>query len=444
MFLSYSRVFDRIFVLAGVGFLLAAGPATTGPATTHPTTEPSATAPWHSDSSATEIGPLLAKLTDPRWQVRNRAVERLVELGAAAEQPLVEARAAAKTVDARTRLELVLGRIHESRRSGATYVSLHLNHAPTRDALAVLASEAGVKFDSSAAAPGGAIVLEADHKPFWAVFRELCAQAKLEVGAIDPAGTLTLRSGDDDWGRRPAVIEGPYMLIARRIELTRTLDLANPKELANAYNMVLLAYAEPKLRPIYWSITGIDQCVTDTGHALEMPTDGFEPGDLNADSETHLSFTGPADVGTKLAKLRINARFVLSDKSQRIDLASMLKVKNETHTVGGWRILIKGVTRNDDDRYSAALTVYRDNHTPEEWSERTGLLDRAQPRLVDAAGKVMESGGTSLNQGPDEWNWTDECTPATPDAKPSKLLWDFPLETRHADVRFEFKDLPLP
>jgi hypothetical protein len=302
----------------------------------------------------------------------------------------------------------------------------------------------GVRFDAGAAGLGGKITLDADHKPFWTVFRNLCAQAKLEVAAIDSSGTISLRNGDDEWGRRPAAIEGPYMLLARRIELSRTLDLANPKDVSNVYTLVLLAYAEPKLRPIYWSIRGIDDCVTETGHVLEIPTDAFEPGDLNADSETHLQFSGPADVGTRLAKLRLGARFVLSDKSQRIELPNILKVKNETHTVGGWRISIKGVTKNDDDRYSAALTVYRDNHTPEEWTERTGLLDRAQPRLLDSSGKVMESGGTSLNQGPDEWNWGDECAPANADDKPAKLVWDFPLETRHADVTFEFKDLPLP
>lgn len=444
MFLSYIRGFQLVLGAVGLGVLLGADPATTGPATTRPSIEAVTAGPWHAESSSAEVGPLIAQLTDPRWQVRNRAVERLVELGASAEQPLIDARAAATSVDARTRMELVLARIHESRRSGATYVSLHVNHADTHQALAALSAESAVKFDASSIGSGGSITIEADHKPFWFVVRELCAQSKLEVGAIDPAGTISLRGGDDDWGRRPAVIEGPYMLVARRIELTRTLDLANPKDLANAYNLVLLAYSEPKLRPIYWSITGINQCVTDTGRELEMPADGFEPGDLNADSETHLQFTGPADLGTKVSKLRVNARFVLSDKSQRIDLTSILKVRNETHTVGGWRILIKGVTKNDDDRYSAALTVYRDNHTAEEWQERTGLLDRAQPRLVDSSGKMMESGGTSLNQGPDEWNWTDECAPANPDAKPSRLLWDFPLETRHADVAFEFKDLPLP
>lgn len=429
----YFRALQLVLPALGLGLLLAAGPAT----------QPSASASSTVTSSA-EIESLLSKLADPSWHVRNNAVERLVELGASAERQLRAARDSAATVDGRTRIEMVLGRISECHRSGATYVSLHLKNVAARDGLAAITAESGVHFDAGAAALGGKITLDADHKPFWTVFRNLCAQAKLEVAAIDSNGTISLRNGDDEWGRRPAAIEGPYMLLARRIELSRTLDLANPKDVNNIYTLVLLAYAEPKLRPIYWSIRGIDDCVTETGHVLEIPTDAFEPGDLNADSETHLQFSGPADVGTRLAKLRLGARFVLSDKSQRIELPNILKVKNETHTVGGWRIAIKGVTKNDDDRYSAAVTVYRDNHTPEEWTERTGLLDRAQPRLLDSSGKTMESGGTSLNQGPDEWNWGDECTPANTDDKPAKLVWDFPLETRHADVTFEFKNLPLP
>lgn len=437
MFLSQARGLPLSIVLTiGLSILAGIGRAQTGPVT-----RPVASC---SLDCSGEVDALLAALTDPRWHVRDRAVDRLVELGASAERQLLAARDSARSVDYRTRVEMILGRIQEARRSGPTYVSIHLQNAPARNALAAMAAEAGVKFDCGSTTLAHPVSIDADHRPFWSIIRELCSQARLEVEAIDSSGTLSLRTGDDDWGHRPAAIEGPYMLLARRIELTRSLDLANPRKVNNAYTFVLLAYAEPKLRPIYWSVIGVDQCVTDTGRPLELPTDGFQPGDLNADSETHIQFTGPADVGARIAKLRLSARFVLSDKLQHVDLPNILKLKSETHTIGGWRVAIKGVTKNDDERYSAALTVYRDNHTPEEWNERTGLLDRAQPRLVDAAGKPTESGGTSLNQGPDEWNWSDECSPANAENKPARLIWDFPLETRHADVTFEFRDLPLP
>lgn len=447
MFLWCGRSSRLVLCFGGaIPLLLAAGPATTAPATREaagPATRPDTA----HEILPPEVDSLISQLADPRWQVRNRAVDRLIQLGSPVERQLRQARDAARTVDLRTRLSMVLSRIDESRRSGASYVSLHLKSASTRDALAALERSAGVKFDAGMGDPGdgsGSITLDADHRPFWVVLRELCAQAKLEVGSIDAAGAVALRGGDEEWGHRPAAIEGPYMLLARRIELTRSLDLANPKDVANAYTLVLLAYAEPKLRPIYWSVRGIDQCVTDTGRAMDLPNDAFEPGDLNADSETRIQFTGPADVGKRLARLRLSARFVLSERSEPIDIPGILKVKNESRSIGGWRVLIKGVTKGDDERYAAAVTVYRDGHTPEEWSERMGLLDRTQPRILDSAGKVMESGGTSLNEGPDEWNWTDEFTPANQSAKPAKLLWDFPLETRHADVSFEFKDLPLP
>jgi hypothetical protein len=420
-----------------------------GPAATGPTTRPAAPAtrpPLWVDLPSPEVDSLISQLADPRWQVRNRAVDRLVQLGSPVERQIERARDAARTVDLRTRLELVLGRIDEGRRTGTSYVSLHVKSASFHDALTALEREAGVKFDAGTGDPGdgGSVTIDADHRPFWGVLRDLCAQAKLEVGTIDSSGRIALRGGDEDWGRRPCAIKGPYMLLARRIELTRTLDLANPRAVTNAYSLVLLAYAEPKLRPIYWSVRGIDQCVTDTGRVMDLPNDAFEPGDLNADSETRIQFTAPADVGSRLAKLRLSARFVLSERSDPVEINNVLKVKNDTQTVGGWRVLIKGVTKGDDERYSAAVSVYRDNHTPEEWSERMGLLDRAQPKLFDATGKPLESGGTSLNEGPDEWNWTDEFTPATPDNKPARLVWDFPLETRHVDVSFEFKDLPLP
>jgi hypothetical protein len=415
------------------GNLIFAAPATTAPAA----------------GPSSEVDALIAQLSDPQWQVRNRAVERLVQLGPAAEPRLQSIATRVTNIDLRTRIELTLNRIGESRHSGASYVTLHLNAVNLRDAIDALGREAGVKFDTAAAdvaGSGGPITLHADHKPFWNVLRELCAQARLELESIDPAGVIVLRGGNDlDWGIRPASIIGPYMLVARRVELTRALDFARPKDVSNAYSLVLLTYAEPKLKPIYWAVKSVDECVTENGqHLQQADTDGPDIGDLNSDAETRFQFTGPTDASRRIANLRVNARFVLSEKSQPIEIGNVLKIKNESRTIGGWRLMIKGVTKTDDDRYSAALTVFRDGHNPEEWTERMGLLGRVLPRMLDKSGKALESGGTSQNEGVDEWNWTDEFTPANSDAKPAKLVWDFPLETRHVDVAFEFRDLPLP
>jgi len=427
---------------------LAASVALADPATTSPTRNEPVPTTQMVDLSLPEVDTLISRLTDPHWQVRNRAVERLVQLGSAAEPQLRVAWESTRSVDLRARVELALNRIREVRHSGATYVTLHLRSARAREALDQVSREADVKFDfaeTDIEHNAAQITLDADHRPFWAVLRDVCGPAKLAVTSIDPSGTIVLGAGDEDWAIRPAAVEGPYMFVARRVELARSLDFARPKDVSDAYALVLMAYAEPKLKPIYWVVRGIDDCRTETGRRLTMAQDeGAVTGELNSDSETRLQFTGPADASRRIARLRLNTRFVLREKSQPMNIAGVLKVKNETRTIGGWRLAIKGVTKTDDERFAAAVTVYRDAHSPDEWSERMTLLDRTPPRLLDSTGTAMESGGPSLNEGPDEWNWTDEFTPSKPNAGPSNLEWDFPLETRHADVSFEFKDLPLP
>jgi hypothetical protein len=433
IFMCCRRSLWFIFAFALTGRLVAAAPATTAP----------------SFGRSAEVDTLIAQLSDPRWQIRNRAVEQLVQWGSTAEPQLSSLRDRVATVDLRARIELTLNRIRESRHSGSTYVTLHLNAVTTRDAIDALSRESGAKFDAGAAdvaGSGGPITVNADHMPFWIVLRDLCAQAKLEVATIDVSGLITLRSGTDaDWGTRQASITGPYLLLAKRMELAREVDLSRPKDVTNAYTLVLLSYAEPKLKPMYWAVRSIDECVTETGqHLQSSDTENLDTGDLNSESETRFQFNGPADASRRIAKLRLSARFVLSEKSQPIEIGNVLKVKNESRTIGGWRVIIKGVTKTDDERYSAALSVFRDGRDPDDWSERMGLLSRVAPRLLDKAGKTIESSGASHNEGPDEWDWTDEFTPANPDGRPLKLVWDFPLETRHADVLFEFKDLPLP
>ena len=251
---------------------------------------------------------------------------------------------------------------------------------------------------------------------------------------------MQLRSTDEAWADRPASIQGPYMLVAKRMELNRSVDFGKPNDASNLYTLVMLAYAEPKVRPMFWAVRGIDLCLTDTGHELQQPQDDSpDTADLNSDGESRFQFAATADGAKKLARLRLTARFVLSEKSAPIDIPNLSHARSETRTLNGWRVTFKGLTRNDE-RYSTGVTVYRDNHTPDEWTEQTELLHRAPPRLLDGAGKPLETGPVSLNEGPDEWTWIDDDAPA----ETRRLKWDFPLQTRHADVSFEFKNLPLP
>ena len=430
-----------------ITFVLACGLALAGAAAAGTTTAP-ASRPAAAFQPSPEVDALISRLTDPHWQIRNRAIERLVQLGASAEPQLWAARQNAPDVDSRARIELALTRIGEARRAGSTYVTLHLKGVSTRDALAAFTRATGTRFEAgSAESPGsaGPITLDLDHQPFWIVLRALCAQAKLEVASIDDAGTVFLRGDDAHWGDRPASIEGPYMLVARTLELTRSIDFVNPRNVSDAYTLVVLAYAEPKVRPIYWNIRSIDQCVTDTGREFApSQNDAWATGALNTDQETRLEFTAPADAGRKLARLRLNASIVLSEKSETIDLPHLMSVRHETRTLGGWRVVVKGVSKGEGDRYSAAVSVYRDDHSPDEWTERMGLLDSAQPKLLDSAGKPLDAGGTSLNDGPDEWEWSCDVTPVNAANAPSRLRWDFPLQTRQVGVSFELRELPLP
>lgn len=420
----------------GLMSLAAGAPAARGASPT--------SGPTSQDSG--EIAALIQQLCDDRWQTRNRAVDRLVEFGDEAVCQLQSVCRATTNVDLRARVELTLKRIEEARRSGASLITIHLKSVAPRLALDELARQAHLRFEAGANDPGATPVsLDADHKPLWLVLRNLCAQTSLGVTSVDASGTITLQHGDQDWAARPASITGPYMLVARRMDLNRSLDFARPKDLADSYTLSLLAYAEPKLHPVYWAVRGIDRCATETGKALELsPRDGAETGDLNCDNEVHFSFTAPPEAGTRLAKLRLAARFVLSDQTQKLEIQHVLDARNDTRVLGTWRVTIKAVTRTDDQHYSASVSVFRDNHAVEEWAERTGVLERALPRLLDASGKALDSGSTSLNAGPDEWNWTDEFTCGNGQGKPATLQWDFPIVTRHADVTFEFKDLPLP
>jgi hypothetical protein len=128
-----NRLLPRCTAALLIGFLVAANASAADPA-----------APQPSDETART---LLARLSDEDWKARDKAQEQLAAMGEAAEGPLRE-RLKDPKLDAeeRSRIEAVLKKIEEARRSGASRVTFHKATAAPAEVLAAITQQTKVAF----------------------------------------------------------------------------------------------------------------------------------------------------------------------------------------------------------------------------------------------------------------------------------------------------------
>jgi hypothetical protein len=96
---------------------------------------------------AEQVRPLVRDLSNEDWKVRDRAQEQLTAMGGAAEGPLRERLKHSKLdPEERSRIENVLKKIEEARKSGPAVVDLRRAGASPREVLAAITEQTKVSF----------------------------------------------------------------------------------------------------------------------------------------------------------------------------------------------------------------------------------------------------------------------------------------------------------
>ena len=398
--------------------------------------------------AADPIAQPIAQLADPQWRLRSRAAEELIQMGELARPRLELLLNKASDAGLRTRVESVLRRIELVRQFGATPITLHLRSSPPREAFDAMLTQAKLKLSDHGEMldhlNGPAVTLDLDRKPLWLALREICARTGVQVDSVSQEGELSLESGHSTWSSRPAVCQGPFLVVAQQFDLTRRVDGNGANVGAAEYDLSLLAFAEPKLHPVCWWVSQV-QGVTDTGTPVLIGRRRYwGAGSVNSSPATRLQLINSDDRAVKLGRLSFTAAFVLQMGSETIEVPNILSIHNETRLVGGWRVIVREMIQGGDGHYSVAVSICRDGHTVSEWGRLLGVIGRLAPRVIDAQGTELRSWGGSRSVNDEQWTLTDRLIRNPPGAPPSKLLWEFPTSLKQTQVPIEFKDLPLP
>jgi hypothetical protein len=419
-----------------------------------------------------EIEASIAQLTSDDWKQRQQAMERLVAMGDDAVPRLTRLADSADDGEVRTRAAAAIRQIEENRIAGTSLITLKVDNVPVAQALAEIARQARAPIMTEPAnllsqknlKP---VSLNVDHRPFWDVMQNLCAQAELEVTGVSRHGRevgLGLARGGTDWMDKPIVLSGPLLIRADRLIRVATSHLRPPGEVTEEFTISLTAFAEPKLRVLDYSATlRLEEVVDEKGNSLIPPEDNNVPANVDVFGNTREGSTShweigatlhhPKGAGKRIVKFRASTALQVQTRAAVLELP-IAASKNVARTVGGLRLTVKNL-----DSARCDMTVYRDGRSDAEWYGVRMQLYAGEAQLLDEKGQIVarSQSGLEADESPDSQHLDlrmrfakesgqDEGKEARKKAssEATRLFWTFPLETRELVIPFELHDLPIP
>ena len=289
----------------------------------------------------------------------------------------------------------------------------------------------------------------------------------------------------------PASIHGAFMTVITQLQRLNVADLANVPKVNRTLTMTLSVYVEPKVKIVKWaSVPDMAEAVDEKGHSLlAVPAAGAQPPAAARAAWSYGRAMGwmavplvyPQGAGEKIASLKGTIRVVAQLKGEKLEIPEVTKAENIEKTVGGRRMLLKGVKRLNEWQYQATVVFYKDTLDAQQFQD---LVTSPGMRLVDADGQEFlsagaMSGGVWLGGGGGpggaramlmQPGGAPNPAPAQPAAdktesevqltffrqgqvragqagalaEPLKLVWDVDTESKEIAIPFDFKDLPLP
>jgi len=460
--MNASRLFSAVLCLAAFGTALASAqiPATL-PAdvpSTSPTTLP-ATAPSTLPTTLPnpEVDALIARLGGDDWRDRQKAEDRLVELGDEARAALAKAAAEIEGTERRTRAAVALARIDEIARNGPTLITLHLKDVNPSQVVAELSRQSGAPINTwppeqfghprggGGFGAGPKVTIDVDRQPFWLAVAAFCDKANVRVVQMGFNDGITFMQGGSAELNAPQCPSGQFLVIASGAQRNRSVTFGPAGGRQDFDSLSLRVYADPKAKVLqYASEAEVTEALDDKGKSMgthKAVASGMvgTPG-RSYTFAVNVPLTYADDGYTKLARLKGTVQVLLASKTQTLEIPDMEKALNAPVAAAGRTVEVKQANLAGNN-FNYRLVIHRAGMPLEQWHN---LFNDIQGiHFTDATGNVrFNGGGGSLNDS--ECQTSGSFSGGAGIKGPIKMVWEMTTETKLQPVPFEFKDLPLP
>jgi hypothetical protein len=319
------------------------------------------------------------------------------------------------------------------------------------------------------------VTLQMRRRPFWDAYRALHAQTG--IGLRPSAdGPWSLRpEGDPRLHGKQAVVSGPFLLVP---EISWNLPPAPASPVLRGpaapapiplpldtsrrgpgMTLRVLVFAEPRMRLAGGFGTAVVQeAADDKGVRLDRPPAArqpeFAPPLLATPADGAWAFaahlTAPAGDAVALARCKGTIRASVAQRHERLELANPLAARNTPLSAGELRATVVEMKKSTHppERYFLSVSIDLEGRS----LDRGALLcslNHGGLKVLDAAGRAYTCRVGGISGSAQRMVVMAELSNPHDgrDAglgPPAKLVWDAPVETRTADIPFEFKNVPLP
>ena len=394
--------------------------------------------------SADEI---LRQLEATDVRARQAAVDRLAQLGPAAEPVLRSLLERNLDADSRKNVAVALERIHDAQVLGASLITVHVNAAPANDVLRSIEEQCQailpvIPKNLLDAAPR--LSLDLERRPFWEIMREV--SERLGVEYLSPEGEVRLaHSAERHHGlTSPA---GAFLVSADAIGYRSRL------------NVELAVYAEPKVVVVRVGDFKLDRAEDDQGRPL-LPLTTRRPGGRpwfgrggfgrfaeSGPRRIVLPYKSPTGDVTKISHFQGSIAVLAQAGTQMWEIADPLTLTPQTRVVGTLPVTLQRFSAKRSGKGYELEALIASDLT--DTAGRDQVLDsmRSRLRLLDSEGRPFRTGDLDATR-------TSEGTQVTADfsfpdpqkvqiGPPTRLTWEIPAELRKVVIPFDFKDIPI-
>jgi hypothetical protein len=411
-------------------------------------------------SAAKSPEQLIEQLGDQDYRARDAAGKSLESLGSRALPALRKAREH-EDPEVRRRVATLLRTLENAALLAPKRVTVNLTRKPIRQVMDELAKQTGYKIEMWGGNDQGMCDLKCENLPFWQAFDRVARAGGLvlQIGYGDDH----LRVNQQDSYVPYIAYDGSFRVVANSFHYNKTVDFsALPRTAggANRYENMsfgLTVCSEPKLPLMSLGQPQLSVAVDNDGRSmLPSPAGGMDGrfiggrmayyggGNRTCAMQTQAALVRPSEKSrsVKLIKGAVPVT-LLADQKPKVVADNILKAKGKKAQIGTTSFVIDDVTVSPNKQYQIKMEVTEDNKdNPNDFTWMNSLYNRIE--LQDAKGNKFQVQGTSWgNSAPNHVQMTLTYGNPGNAGAPTKLIYAV-WTLVHSEVKFEFKDLPLP
>lgn len=411
-----------------------------------------------SQPAADRVETLISNLSGGTPSQRRQARDELVQIGRDAVPQLQAAAHGAPDPETRSAAEVVLRRIAAHDEFGPTLITLHARGTGP-EIFQAIGKQAGVRFAPRTPntwprdKPMLTISVDFDRLPFWEALLRAGEQCGVRpTGESDRDADRRASSGEIQLERvepqsPPDTVgfaSGPFYVYGKAFAVPQA---------KNRWSFRMFAMAEPKLRPVFWSVPNVS-AIDDKGNALTMlnmdavaPMWGRTPG-------ASVEFaTAPG--ASRIARFNADTQVLTAVAMQKLELRDLAKARGTVWLWNGVRIEIEDFEQMKDGAYRLMLNLARGNLDESHFQECYYVIESVPTQLLDANGTPLQRDAMSMsllqmNGAPADhirvFQTYIRQAPRDQDPKPgpaSRLLWELPTQMHAYALPVVLKDLPV-